>query len=313
MAIVERIQSEHRDIRSRLLAFEKGVVGLTAGRLVGGLEFVGGLDTFIQASVLSHFALEEETVFPQLAAGPAPEKGLARELLAEHLALRDSFVNYVVEARKGKLTQEFLSLARGMSSRLLNHTQREDSELVPLLRRWMGLGGTWGTPAGAGRGDLLAQETDQLAEMVPTLARSRLFSRLTEVELLALARTGRWREFSEGEALGREGETASTLSVMERGTVAVVRTVQTKAGTMSFTAALATAGDVIGWSALVEPYHYRATAHCMVPVRCVEMDGTALRSLLAGSPATYAKVMENLVMMVRGRLDDTMEALGKNL
>ncbi len=319
MAIVERLQGEHREIRQHLDVFERGVMDLALGKRMGGYELMSSVDGFIEGTMLPHFVLEEKTVLPQLMDGSAQERGLGRELLSEHVGMRDCFVRYFAEASRGKVTEGLLAMGRDICSRLDVHIQKEETVLVPLLRDWMSLTGAnlTKTPLvsamAAPSGSLGQPAPDVSAETLGLLSRSVIFNKLTESQLVPIAALGQWREYPTGETVAREGEVAQTVSVVAEGSLAIVRTVQTEAGPLNFTSALLYPGEVVGWSALVEPHRYSATARCMAPVRCFDVDGASLREVLSADPVVSSQVMASLATVLKGRLRATTRTLVRSL
>jgi len=64
------------------------------------------------------------------------------------------------------------------------------------------------------------------------------------------------------------------------------------------------AGDVFGWSSLVEPYLRTATARCAVASEVVGFDGTALRKLIASDPRLGCLLMAHIAQVLASRLQD---------
>ena len=71
--------------------------------------------------------------------------------------------------------------------------------------------------------------------------------------------------------------------------------------------------EVFGWSALVEPYVYTATAKCVGKVDEVYIIGTDLIKLFEQNPEIGYIVTRNLSVMVSNRLMETREKLSKEI
>ncbi|MBI2304947.1 MAG: hypothetical protein HYU86_09430 [Chloroflexi bacterium] len=72
---------------------------------------------------------------PNLAQGSPQEKTLRDELLADHLALRDSFIAFLGLNREGIASEDFFRNCRDTMYRLLVHAKKEDIYLLPMMRK----------------------------------------------------------------------------------------------------------------------------------------------------------------------------------
>jgi CRP/FNR family transcriptional regulator, cyclic AMP receptor protein len=68
-------------------------------------------------------------------------------------------------------------------------------------------------------------------------------------------------------------------------------------------------GEVYGVSSLIEPYRYTATARATMPVKVIEMDGLALRSLVEKDSNMGCTMMRNVAIAVLERLRYTQVEL----
>src|SRR5687768_8679631 len=91
---------------------------------------------------------------------------------------------------------------------------------------------------------------------VTLLRASRLFQRLSDDELRRVAMLAQPFAAYDGDVLFQEGDRADGLFLVERGVVRVEHPASKELGTLH----LLGEGDVVGLSALVEPYVYIATA-----------------------------------------------------
>jgi CRP/FNR family transcriptional regulator, cyclic AMP receptor protein len=92
-------------------------------------------------------------------------------------------------------------------------------------------------------------------------------------KLIALAQT---LSFEEGECIFREGDHALFLYVVSRGEVAIDIHIPTQ-GTRSIMTA--SAGELFGWSAMIEPRIETATARAIEPTDVLAIKGGALTDL----------------------------------
>lgn len=81
--------------------------------------------------------------------------------------------------------------------------------------------------------------------------------------------------YEPGEIVGREGAEAVHFYMIREGRVAVEVPNQ---GTEPIPIDTVAAGDVLGWSWLIPPHHWRFDARAITPVRAFQLDGTCLRT-----------------------------------
>ena len=67
--------------------------------------------------------------------------------------------------------------------------------------------------------------------------------------------------------------------------------------------------EVVGWSALVEPYIYTLTAVCLQKVNVLSISGSKLRWLVRNDPVIGYEVVRQLIKVVALRLNDTRRVL----
>ena len=75
----------------------------------------------------------------------------------------------------------------------------------------------------------------------------------------------------------------------------------------------AKAGEVFGWSALVKPYVYTASAECVEKVEEVYIKGSELMNLFEQNDHTGYVIMRNLSGHVSSRLTESREKLIKEI
>ena len=139
------------------------------------------------------------------------------------------------------------------------------------------------------------------------LAKSTLFSSLNEVELDHVARLCEEREYGAQTVLFQERGPASHLYLVQQGKVAIEMGLPSGASTVQrqATVELASQGEVLGWSALVEPYVYTFSAICLQRVRAIAIDGPRLRGLLEQNERMGHRVVNGLLGVVVSRLNAT--------
>jgi CRP-like cAMP-binding protein len=64
-----------------------------------------------------------------------------------------------------------------------------------------------------------------------------------------------------------------------------------------------TAGDVLGWSWLVPPYHWRFDARAVESTRAIQMDAAILRSTFQDFPKFGYEILERFIRVIAERLE----------
>ncbi len=144
-----------------------------------------------------------------------------------------------------------------------------------------------------------------------TLRECGVFSALTDAELGKIANSVLEKEYEAGTTIHQEGDTAEELLILQEGKVAVQMTLPSSLAPMSkrVTVYFVTKNEVLGWSAIVEPYIYTLTGVCLQKVKALSISGNKLRWLLQDNPAIGYKVLNGLIKVVASRLYDTMHML----
>ncbi len=138
-----------------------------------------------------------------------------------------------------------------------------------------------------------------------------VFASLGDADLDRIAGLAQPSDWEAGVTLFGEGSSAKELFVLEKGKVAL----QMHLGggqpqrTRRVTVDVVTKGDVVGWSAVVEPYKYNFTAVCLEPTRLLGIDGSKLRGLLKDDHRIGYEVLSRLIQVVASRLDETRHVL----
>lgn len=138
-----------------------------------------------------------------------------------------------------------------------------------------------------------------------------VFESLSDPDLdriVALAQPSDWEA---GATLFGEGSPAKDLFVLEKGKIALQMHLSTGNSQLAkrVTVDVVTKGDVVGWSAVVEPYKYNFTAVCLEPTRLLGIDGSKLRGLLRDDYRMGYEVLRRLIQVVASRLDETRHVL----
>ncbi len=147
--------------------------------------------------------------------------------------------------------------------------------------------------------------------LIEFLAEAQLFQGLGKAELLQVAKLSSRVEYPAGSRVFSEGEKAENLWLIERGRVALRmeislgRTAALKHATVD----VLSRGETLGWSALIEPYVFTASAFCLEPCQLVHISGGELRKLMNSNPRIGYALLKHVSEMVSGRLGDVRRIL----
>ncbi|SMC23908.1 Cyclic nucleotide-binding domain-containing protein [Desulfacinum hydrothermale DSM 13146] len=110
-----------------------------------------------------------------------------------------------------------------------------------------------------------------------------------------------------GTVLFRQGNAADKLYILVTGRVDL--TVGSQGSQRTITFPVDREQSVFGWSALVEPRQYTATATCATDAELLSIDGDRLLRLFAKHPQEGLIVMQRLAGLVAQRLLASYQAL----
>lgn len=150
--------------------------------------------------------------------------------------------------------------------------------------------------------------------MVPKelVSQVRLFEGLPESQLESIAELGQVLSFSKGEQIFVEGHKADRLYVLLEGKV-MIRVNLTSRPDAITVAVINRPNDTFGWSAIVAPYHYTASAFCEEQCRTLTIPGFGLLELLKDDPISGIAVMRRVAEVIGSRLRNSRSALLKSL
>jgi CRP/FNR family cyclic AMP-dependent transcriptional regulator len=137
---------------------------------------------------------------------------------------------------------------------------------------------------------------------IEVLRRIPLFAELPESALVSLAINSHEVSFKKGEWLFREGDQAEALYIVLSGSVDIRLAIDATRQEFADVDTLV-AGDIIGWSALVEPFIYRMGAVALSDTRLAYIDGEALAQVIDTYPETSCKLMRQVTRIIGDRLD----------
>jgi CRP/FNR family cyclic AMP-dependent transcriptional regulator len=126
------------------------------------------------------------------------------------------------------------------------------------------------------------------------LKKVEILQGLTEWDLQNIAWVFREESFPEGVSLCEEGARADQLYILEQGSVWIR---SKKLGQLN----VDTPGKIVGWSFLVPPYRYTASAQTTSPSRFLMIKSPDFYYLIHKEPKMGVKVMDNLAQIMASR------------
>ncbi len=108
--------------------------------------------------------------------------------------------------------------------------------------------------------------------------------------------------FNPGQFLFREGEEANTFYILRSGRVKV-ETFSPQHGPI--TIQTEGEGEILGWSWLVPPYHWRFDAEAVEQTRAIAIDGKCLREKCETDHNLGYELMKRFALIIAERLEAT--------
>ncbi len=143
------------------------------------------------------------------------------------------------------------------------------------------------------------------------LKKCEVFSALRDAELEQVASLAQEKQYEAGMTIFEGGDSADELLVLQEGKVALQMTLLKEHGQMSRSVSIdiVSTNEIVGWSAIVEPYTYTFTAVCLQKIKALSISGHQLRRLLQDDPRIGYEVLKGLIKVVASRLQETRHLL----
>jgi CRP-like cAMP-binding protein len=127
-----------------------------------------------------------------------------------------------------------------------------------------------------------------------------LFGSLDYQVLKEVAMESKVIKVEEGEWLFYEGEKASHIYLIVEGSVELKISLDTKGATHTGLTSLIK-GQIVGWSAVVEPHIYLLSAEAMEASQLVKIEGAHLLEIMADNPKAGFKMMAYFAKVIDER------------
>jgi len=145
-----------------------------------------------------------------------------------------------------------------------------------------------------------------------SLSEFALFRNLPEELLDKVAALGEESTYTQGETIFREGEQADKLHFLLDGEVLLKVKLTSRPESITVSA-VGQPNESFGWSGIVPPYHYTASAICEVDCKVLTIPGTSFMKLLEENPSAGFIVMQRITELIASRLRNSRQALLKTL
>lgn len=143
---------------------------------------------------------------------------------------------------------------------------------------------------------------DETAATKKAIQDSPLFAGLEEADRVMLAAIARAHAVAAGQQIFTLGSDATTILLVERGTVALTLPLRIRGAVTDVTLEEMGAGAAIGWSALVPPYRYTLGARALTDARLIGLERETLEELFGRLPRVQRVLMTNLSRVVASRV-----------
>ncbi len=135
------------------------------------------------------------------------------------------------------------------------------------------------------------------------LIRIDLFDDLTEEELKSIREICSEERYAPGEFIFKEGSQAKRLYVLKEGKVSIEIQVGDNKHLSVFT--ISQGADLFGWSALVEPFKFTASARCVDAATVLAVDGVKLMGLIEKDYRMGFLIMRRILRFISQRVRDS--------
>ena len=143
------------------------------------------------------------------------------------------------------------------------------------------------------------------------LTRNWFFKGLSKTQIEALLGVAQQASYTAGERVVVEGEPAESFHILVQGAVSIK--MQMEGHGEMVLAILRQAGEIFGWSALVERGRSTATAECLEDTQILSFGRKDLETLFARDPVLGYCFMKRLAGLVSRRLESTRTLLVKQI
>jgi CRP-like cAMP-binding protein len=139
-----------------------------------------------------------------------------------------------------------------------------------------------------------------------------LFDEIPDEQLTKIVEISREMTFKQGELIFREGSEAENIYVLLDGKVAIRVHLTSRPESLTVSV-INKPYQSFGWSGIVSPYHFTASALCESDCRLLAISGQELLQKLREDPESGFQVMCKISEMISSRLRSSRQVLLKSL
>ncbi len=129
-----------------------------------------------------------------------------------------------------------------------------------------------------------------------------LLNGLASVEVEQVLGLGSRLSLPSGTPLFRLGDPADRLFLTTRGRIRLTLPMQIRGQEENILAEEISAGQIVGWSALIPPYLFTLSAATLLETEVIALPREALHAYFAANPAAGCKIAQNLAIVVGHRM-----------
>jgi len=144
------------------------------------------------------------------------------------------------------------------------------------------------------------------------ISQASLFEGLTEEQLAAIADLCEEATCQQGRVLFWEGHPAEQMFILVEGELTIFVQLSSRPERITMSV-INQPYQAFGWSGVVPPHAYTASALCEVDSHLLALDGEAFMRLLEQDPAIGCVVHQRIAEVISSRLRNTRLALMKTL
>jgi CRP/FNR family transcriptional regulator len=144
------------------------------------------------------------------------------------------------------------------------------------------------------------------------LAEFELFKGVSEPILQEIAVICREITVKEGDVVFREGEKADLLHLLIKGSIALRVKLTSRPDSVTVSI-VARPHQTLGWSGVVRPFHYTATAHCEEDCQLIAIPADEFLAILDRYSEAGYQIMLRITEIISDRLRNSRQALLKTM
>jgi len=142
---------------------------------------------------------------------------------------------------------------------------------------------------------------------IELLTENSFFKVFSEDQLKKLSETAEELSCRAGAQIYKKGDPAGFFYLLEAGKIILIMDVNVgqMKPPMQVTVDFVANGEVMGWSAVVEPYVYTLGARCIENSKMITFNAVKLRELIQSEPYLGLKFMQETAKVIASRLTHT--------